>query len=187
MKASELLHYAFRAHDPHALGRWYAGLFEGTYLLHPVMSALDIVIVKLNHPEALFDGLLEFWPWDIVWDGSARAFRRIEPRRSPTSYGHLALKIALDAPAIVAELERRGVPFRMEPRANGFEIPVVDDPEGNMVELFPNVDNLPLPPEALCSIESINQVLPELKARFEQRMAELDPADGYPLLMFEQS
>ena len=30
----------------------------------------------------------------------------------------------------------------MEPRATGYLIPVVDDPEGNMIELFPNIDNM---------------------------------------------
>ena len=82
MKTSELLHFAFRARDPLTLGRWYAELFEGQFFLHPVMSALGIVIVKINHPEAVFDGLLEFWPWDLEWDGQAAVFRKIEPRPS---------------------------------------------------------------------------------------------------------
>ena len=38
MKTSELLHFAFRARDPLALGKWYAELFEGQFFLHPVMS-----------------------------------------------------------------------------------------------------------------------------------------------------
>jgi hypothetical protein len=87
MRTSELLHFAFRARDPLALGKWYAGLFEGQFFLHPVMSALGIVIVKINDPEAVFDGLLEFWPRDIHWDGQAAVFRRIQPRPSTTSYG----------------------------------------------------------------------------------------------------
>ena len=99
MRTSELLHFAFRARDPLALGRWYAELFDGQFFVHPIMSALGIVIVKLNHPEAVFDGLLEFWPWDLQWDGEAAVFRKIEPRPSPTSYGHAALKVAADASA----------------------------------------------------------------------------------------
>src|SRR5438105_2676920 len=128
MRTSELLHYAFRARDPQQLGQWYAEVFEGQFFLHPVMSPLGIVIVKLNHPEAVFDGLLEFWPWDLIWDGAAAAFRKIEPSPSPTSYGHLALKVAMNATDIVSELKQRGIPYRMEPRATGFLIPVVDDP-----------------------------------------------------------
>src|SRR4029078_1321194 len=143
MRTSELLHFAFRARDPLALGRWYAALFEGQFSIHPVMSALGIVVVKINHPEAMFDGLLEFWPWDLEWDGQACVFRKIEARPSPTSYGHMALKVAADARTICNELERRGIAYRMEPRATGFMIPVVHDPEGNMIELFPNVDNIP--------------------------------------------
>src|SRR3989304_2971293 len=107
MRTSELLHFAFRARDPLALGRWYAELFEGQFFLHPVMSALGIVIVKLNHPNAVFDGLVEFWPWDLVWDGDAAVFRKVEPQPSPTSYGHAAVKVAADAEAIRAELDRR--------------------------------------------------------------------------------
>ena len=95
MKTSELLHFAFRSRDPLSLGRWYADLFEGQFFPHPVMSALGIVIVKLNHSEAVFNGLIEFWPWDLVWDGDAAVFRKVEPRPSPTSYGHAAMKIGL--------------------------------------------------------------------------------------------
>jgi hypothetical protein len=66
------------------------------------------------------------------------------------SYGHVAMKVAANSETIVAELKQRGIPHRLEPRATGFLIPVVDDPEGNMVELFPNIDHLELPPGALC-------------------------------------
>jgi hypothetical protein len=185
MRTSELLHFAFRARDPLALGRWYAELFEGQFFIHPVMSAIGIVIVKINHPEAVFDGLLEFWPWDIHWDGQAAVFRRIEPRPSTTSYGHAAVKVAADAETICAELRRRGIPHRMEPRATGFLIPVVDDPEGNMVELFPNMDHLHLPDKALCPPAYIDAVLAQVRAGFEQLMSGRDPHEGIPLLLFE--
>lgn len=186
MRTSELLHFAFRARDPLALGRWYAELFDGQFFVHPIMSALGIVIVKLNHPEAVFDGLLEFWPWDLQWDGQAAVFRKIEPRPSPTSYGHAAVKVAADAPAIRAELERRSIAYRMEPRATGFMIPVVDDPEGNMVELFPNIDNMPLPGKALCPPEQLDAALAQIQAQFAEMTKNLDPSNGVPLLLFEQ-
>jgi hypothetical protein len=185
MKTSELLHFAFRARDPLALGRWYADLFEGHFFIHPVMSALGIVIVKINHPEAVFDGLLEFWPWDVEWDGHAAVFRKIEPRPTPTSYGHVAVKVAAEVDAICSELRRRGVSCRMEPRATGFLIPVIDDPEGNMVELFPNIDHMPLPEQALCPPAQIDAALAQVRAGFEQLMKSRDPADGVPLLLFE--
>jgi hypothetical protein len=164
MRTSELLHFAFRARDPLAVGRWYAELFEGQFFIHPVMSALGIVIVKINHPEAVFDGLLEFWPWDLEWDGQACVFRRIESRPSPSSYGHMALKVAADARTICDELERRGIAHRMEPRATGLLIPVVDDPEGNIIELFPNIDNIPLPGKSLCPPEHIDAALAEVRS-----------------------
>ena len=185
MKTSELLHFAFRARDPLALGRWYAELFEGQFFIHPVMSALGIVIVKLNHPEAVFDSLVEFWPWDVEWDGHAAVFRKIEAQPSPTSHGHAAVKVAADAATMCRELERRGVAPRLEPRATGFLIPVIDDPEGNMVELFPNVDNVPLPGKALCPPAHIDAALAEVRLAFEQLSKNLNPADGIPLLLFE--
>jgi hypothetical protein len=186
MRTSELLHFAFRARDPLALGKWYAELFEGQFFIHPVMSAMGIVIVKINHPEAVFDGLLEFWPWDVGWDGHAAVFRRIEPQPTPTSYGHAAVKVSADAETICAELRRRGIPHRMEPRATGFLIPVVDDPEGNMVELFPNIDNLPLPGKALCTIEHVDAALAEVRGAFAELTKDLKPGDGVPLLLFER-
>lgn len=186
MKASELLHFAFRARDPLALGKWYAELLDGQFLLHPVMAPLGIVIVKIAHPEALFDGLLEFWPWDLVWDGDAAAFRKIEPQPSPTSYGHAAVKVAADAETICAELDRRGIRYRLEPRALGFLIPVVDDPEGNMVELFPNVDHMAIPAEAFCSPEQIDATLEVMRLGFKEVSSGLNPTDGVPLLLFER-
>jgi hypothetical protein len=149
------------------------------------MSSLGIVIVKINHPEAVFNGLLEFWPWDIQWDGQSAMFRRIAPRPSPTSYGHAAVKVAADAETICAELRRRGLPHRMEPRATGFLIPVVDDPEGNMVELFPNIDHMQLPDKALCPPAHLDAALAQVRARFEQLTCGHDPNDGVPLLLFE--
>ncbi|MGE3244153.1 MAG: VOC family protein [Pirellulales bacterium] len=186
MKTSELLHFAFRARDPLALGKWYAELFEGQFFLHPVMSPLGIAIVKIAHPEAVFHGLVEFWPWDLVWDGEAAAFRRIEPEPSPTSYGHAAVKVAADAGTICAELDRRGIRYRMEPRATGFLIPVVDDPEGNMVELFPNVDHMPLPGKALCSPKDVDSALAVMRLGFKELTSGLNPTDGVPLLLFER-
>jgi hypothetical protein len=186
VKTSELLHFAFRARDPLALGKWYAELFEGQFLLHPVMSALGIVVVKIAHPEAVFNGLIEFWPWDIVWDGDAAAFRTVEPQPSPTSYGHAAVKVAADSDSICAELDRRGIRYRREPRALGFLIPVVDDPEGNMVELFPNVDHMLIPPEAICPPEHVDATLEVMRLGFKELSSGLNPADGVPLLLFER-
>lgn len=185
MKTSELLHFAVRARDPLALGKWYAELFEGQFFVHPVMSALGIVIVKLNHPEAVFKGLVEFWPWDIEWDGAAHVFRKVDPEPSPMSYGHMAVKVAADTGAIIAELERRGISYRLEPRAMGFLIPAITDPEGNMVELFPNIDHMSLPGKALCPPDQIDAAMAEVHAAYGQLAATLNPDDGVPLLLFE--
>ena len=87
MKTSELLHFAFRARDPLALGRWYAELFEGQFFVHPVMSALGIVVVKFNHPEAVFDGLVGILAVGLRMGRRSAVFRRIDVRsrrRRPT-------------------------------------------------------------------------------------------------------
>jgi hypothetical protein len=185
MKTSDILHFAFRARDPLALAKWYAEVFEGQFFLHPVMSALGIMLVKLNHPDEVFNGLIEFWPWDIAWDGAAGVFRKITPQPSPTSYGHAAVKVATDADTITEELTRRGIPFRMEPRATGFLIPVIDDPEGNMIELFPNLAHVELPAKALCPPQQIDAALAQIRMGFERLTKDLQPGDGYPLLLFE--
>lgn len=185
MKTSELLHFAFRARDPLALAKWYAELFEGRFFLHPVMSALGIMLVKLNHPEEVFNGLVEFWPWDIEWDGAAAVFRKISPQPSPTSYGHAAVKVAANVETITNELRGRGIAYRLEPRATGFLIPVIDDPEGNMIELFPNLAHIELPANALCPLQQIDAALAQIRAAFEATAKDLQLGGGYPLLMFE--
>jgi hypothetical protein len=187
MRTSELLHFAFRARDPLALGSWYAELFDGHFILHPIMCGLGIVLVKLNHPEAVFHGALEFWPWDLVWDGQTAAFRRVEPQPSPISYGHMALMVPQTTATIVEELERRGIAYQMEPRSLGFSIPVISDPEGNMVELFPNMAHIELPPGAICPPAEAPAAIAAIKAQLEPLIAGRKPSEGIPLLLFEQA
>lgn len=64
---------------------------------------------------------------------------------------------------------------------------MVDDPKGNLVELFPNVDHMEIPPEALCARDQAAEATAHVKGLFEQRLAELEQGDGVPLLMFERS
>jgi hypothetical protein len=182
MQTSDLLHYAFRAHDPEKLAHWYAELFECDFFLHPVMTGLGIIMVKLNHSEAIFRGLLEFWPWDIVWDGNAAVFRKITPQPSRTSYGHLAVKVNKGTPEIVAELQKRGIAHRMEPRGPGFLIPCIDDPEGNMIELFPNIEHMPVPAEAICPRAQAVETIAALRRRFAEQTAGHPAEKGYPLM-----
>jgi catechol 2,3-dioxygenase-like lactoylglutathione lyase family enzyme len=183
MQTTQLLHYAFRARDPERLAHFYAELFEGRFLLHPVMTGLGIMLVKLNHPEALFRGLLEIWPWDLVWDSSASVFRRVEPAPSPTSYGHLAVQVEGSTEQVRAELQKRGIPHRWEPREPKFGLYVltIDDPEGNMIELFTDTVHVPLPPEALCPPERAADAIAALKQAFAARTAHIPRENGYSL------
>lgn len=68
----------------------------------------------------------------------------------------------------------------------GFLIPVIDDPEGNMVELFPNVDHVSLPGKAFCPLEQIDAALGAIQKSFAEVSKGLNPADGVPLLLFER-
>jgi hypothetical protein len=184
MKTTDLLHFAFRAKDPLAMGLWYADLFEGQFFTHPVMSGLGIVCVKLNHPEALFRGLLEFWPWDIVWDGQAAVFRRIDPAPSPTSYGHVAIKVQLGADAVLAELMRRGIPYRLEPRARR-RFASSGRPRRQYGRVVSKHRTHRTAASALCSREQIAHVMATMKSRLEQHLTARHAQNGVPLLLFE--
>jgi hypothetical protein len=54
-----------------------------------------------------------------------------------------------------------------------------------MIELFPNIDHLPLPDKALCPPEQIDAALAQVRTGFEQLTKNLKPEDGIPLLLFE--
>ena len=54
-----------------------------------------------------------------------------------------------------------------------------------MIELFPNIDHLPLPDNALCPPEHIDAALAQVRAAYAELTKNLDPADGVPLLLFE--
>ena len=181
MRVAHLMHYAFRARDPERLGHFYAELFEGQFFLHPVMTGLGIILIKFAHPEALFRGLLEFWPWDVVWDSQAAVFRRVEPRPAEISYGHLAVKTDLKQDEVLAELDRRGIRYRLEPRGPALIIPTIDDPEGNMIELFPAIEHMEVPPEALCPPDRAAAVISQLRRRFADRAASHPVDMGFPL------
>jgi hypothetical protein len=73
----------------------------------------------------------------------------------------------------------------MEPRATGLLIAVVNDPEGNMIELFLNIDKISLPGKALCPPEHIDAALAQVREAFGRLTKNLDEADGVPLLLFE--
>ena len=55
-----------------------------------------------------------------------------------------------------------------------------------MIELFPNIDHVPLPGKALCPPEHIDAALAEVRTAFGQLTKNLNAADGVPLLLFER-
>lgn len=183
MKASALLHCAFRSPDPVRIGKFYAGIFDGHFYIHPVLSGLGIVMVKVAHPEALYRGLLEFWPANLHWNGPAGRFERRPAENHPTQ-NHVALRVDQDRETIFAQLEGRVDGVRYEARGPGFQIVCFDDPDGNFVEIFPNFETVPLPPEAFCTVGELDGVMAGL-ARYAESEAETDPVTGttfYPLV-----
>src|SRR5262249_18412127 len=156
---------------------------ESPFFLHPVMTALGIIMVKLNHPETLYHGLLEFWPWDIVWDGNAAVFRRVSAQPSPTSYGHLAVKVSNHTNQIIDELRQGGTAPARGPRGPGLFPPLTAAPKGNLIDVSPTRDQIEVPPEALCPAAQAGKAIAAIRQRFAERMANHPAEQGYPLIL----
>jgi hypothetical protein len=183
MKASSLLHCAFRSPDPVRLGKFYAEIFECGFYIHPVLSGLGIVMLKLTNPEAVYRGLLEFWPADLHWNGEEARFERKPAAFTPVQ-NHIAVRVDQSREEIFTHLEGRVKDVRCEARGPGFQIVCFDDPDGNFVEVFPNLDTVPLPPEAYCSVDELDGVMAEL-GRYVEAEAVKDETNGttiYPLV-----
>ena len=183
MNIAELLHYAFRANDPLALAEFYADLFEGKFFLHPTLTGLGIVMVKFNHPELLWHGLVEFWPWDLVWDSEMLRFRRITPKPTPTSYGHVAFQMNQTIEQMRGDLERRSITYHIEPRGVNLKILTVYDPEDNLIELFPVDGDHDYPGDWVHDRVGIRQAVFSIRKRFAEATASIPPEQGYPLLI----
>jgi len=182
MKASALLHCAFRSPDPVRIGKFYAEVFESHFFIHPVLSGLGIVMVKIASPDSVYRGLLEFWPLDLEWDGANGSFRRVTPAPAARQT-HIALRVDQTREEIFAALKEKSLNARYETRGPGFQIVCFDDPDGNFVEVFPNMETVPLPEDAYCSAEALEHVMAE-KARWVEtttRHVQGEP-DIYPLV-----
>ena len=166
MKASAFLHCAFRSPEPLRIGKFYASLFDCGFFVHPVLAGLGVVMVKIANPEAVYRGLIEFWPLDILWDGPTTSLRRGRGGE-PGSQNHLAFRVDQSKEEILNELSRRGIAARFEPRGLGMEIVCFDDPDGNFVEIFPGVDHVSLPPEAFCPVENIDAAMALFASQIE--------------------
>jgi hypothetical protein len=57
----------------------------------------------------------------------------------------------------------------------------------SMIEMFPNIDNIPLPAKALCQPEHVDAAHAQVRAAFAQLTNGLDDANGVPLKLFEQA
>ncbi|MGA7213905.1 MAG: VOC family protein [Terrimicrobiaceae bacterium] len=78
---------------------------------------------------------------------------------------HVAFRVDLTKEEILERLKAKGVQARYEPRGPGFFIVSFDDPDGNLVEIFPNVETMDLPPGAFCPAEHLDHVMAELAAQ----------------------
>jgi hypothetical protein len=73
----------------------------------------------------------------------------------------------------------RGIAARYEPRGPGLVIVGFDDPDGNFVELFPNIETIELPPQAFCDAQELDRVMAECRALLD-RWASVDER-GQPI------
>jgi catechol 2,3-dioxygenase-like lactoylglutathione lyase family enzyme len=182
MKVSGFLHCALRSRDPARLGKFYADLFECGFFIHPVLTGLGVVMVKISNPESVFRGILEFWPLDVHWDGSTASIRRI-PRGPIPMQTHVAFRVDQPKEQIFEMLAAKGIPARYEPRGPGFLIVGFDDPDGNFVELFPDMETMALPPEGYCTAQDLDRVMAE-SAAWVKNLASVDEHGQtfYPLV-----
>jgi hypothetical protein len=158
MTASSFLHCALRSPDPVRIGKFYADLFECGFLIHPVLSGLGVVMVKIANRESVFRGILEFWPLDIQWDGAAASLRKISAGPAPMQ-NHLAFRVDRPKEEILEMLAAKDIVARYEPRGPGLLVVGFDDPDGNFVELFPDVETMELPAGAFCTAQELDQVM----------------------------
>jgi hypothetical protein len=54
-----------------------------------------------------------------------------------------------------------------------------------MIELFPNIDHLPLRADALCPPDRIDEALAQIQGEFRRRARNFQPGEGIPVLLFE--
>ncbi|HEY5743869.1 MAG TPA: VOC family protein [Terrimicrobiaceae bacterium] len=163
MKVSGFLHCAIRSPDPARIGKFYAELFECGFFIHPVLAGLGVVMVKVTNAESVFRGILEFWPLDLWWDGSTASLRRVAPGPTPMQ-SHVAFRVDRPKEEILQILREKGILARYEPRGPGFIIVGFDDPDGNFVELFPDVETMELSPGAYCTSRELDRVMAECAA-----------------------
>ena len=181
MKASGFLHCALRSPDPVRIGKFYSDLFECGFLIHPILSGLGVVLVKIANPESVFRGILEFWPLDILWEGGTASLRRISPGAIPMQ-NHVAFRVDCSKEEVLEMLAAKGIAARYEPRGHGFFIVGFDDPDGNFVEIFPDFESVELPPEAFCTAQELDRVMAE-RARWVENLVSIDKHGGrkYPV------
>ena len=92
---------------------------------------------------------------------------------------HVAFRVDLAKEEIFERLTLRGIAARYEPRGPGLVIVGFDDPDGNFVELFPNIETIELPPQAFCDAQELDRVMAECRALLD-RWASVDER-GQPI------
>ncbi|HET9523069.1 MAG TPA: hypothetical protein VFO90_02495, partial [Terrimicrobiaceae bacterium] len=61
------------------IGRFYANLFECGFLIHPVLSGLGVVIVKISSPESVFRGIFNSGRSTLIGTARRLPFRGFQP------------------------------------------------------------------------------------------------------------
>ncbi len=126
--APRLLHTMLRIRDPEAMLAFYCGLLGMHELRRIEFPQERYTLIFIGYGRGRDDPQVELW---YEWD-------RSEPYLAGERYGHLGIGVR-DIAAVCAELRARGACIRRDPapmRPGGRVIALLEDPEGNEVELL---------------------------------------------------
>ena len=126
--APRLLHTMLRIRDPQAMLAFYCGLLGMHALRRIEFPEERYTLIFIGYGRGRDDPQLELW---YEWD-------RSEPYLAGERYGHLGIGVR-NIGAVCAQLRTRGVCVRRDPapmRPGGRVIALIEDPEGNEVELL---------------------------------------------------
>ncbi len=126
--APRLLHTMLHVSDPETMLGFYCGLLGMRELRRIEFPEERYTLIFVAFGTERHDSQLEFW---YEWD-------RAEPYQRGERYGHLGIGVRHIA-AVCEELRARGVRVTRAPapmRPGGRVIALIEDPEGNEVELL---------------------------------------------------
>jgi lactoylglutathione lyase len=126
--APRLLHTMIRIRDPQAMLGFYCGLLGMHEIRRIEFAAERYTLIFIGYGTRPDDPQVELWH---DWSGAP-------PAATGERHGHLGIGVR-DIAAVCGELRTRGARIRRDPspmRPGGRVIALLEDPEGNEVELL---------------------------------------------------